>query len=344
MRKILSLLLILIVITSTAAYAQPAPTPVPTQDSAQKKANESGKAYLEIIDYPAYIFTTLNGHFYGVQIRYDDREQYYYAVLMEDDKDIYEFREDYNPSSIAQLKGSLYLSLGNTIYKFENGKPKEFAKLPGIIGEMGTTGEYLYASCIVGRYGVSNYHSKKFYIISTDGSIYEYPGGEHLTYWCYTGFSVNKDLDRLACLSSDIAGVVIRRDTGKVEIQRTREWWDFPDDDYTVYHVLYYNNCLLANAKGSLVYYDEDNQRQVLLGDMKGTWIYFESFRCQPGNSAPIKTGLGEEVRLGYVAWWTIGDDGYIYGRTMESWDKYHSFRLAIPDSVKEVVTYKKQR
>jgi hypothetical protein len=312
-------------------------------------ANASSQyANLELLDgsYGHY-FTVAGGHYYGIRGVYDDMEEIWYYVLLKDGETVlYTFDDEWGPRGIVQVDGIIYVACIDRILKYSGGKVSVLTDdITGYVHAFTTNGNNLYVVCDDDS-PANNYScfEGSYYKVSLKGAVAEIKGSVDTISYNYKQFSVNSSGDRLARIAyvpdHTLDGVRVRRMDG---VEYTQRVADGNDGDYPVCNVLYYNDCLLANVNGSIVYYDERNKPHVLLGDMKGGRCFIDPSAYQPPNSLPIESGSGDKVRIGYVSNWTIGSDGYIYGRAeIEAGQDMIDFKLSIPDYVKKTVTYKK--
>lgn len=331
MKKLLTFLLILVFIVTPVQAAEPT----------------SKYAALEILEpMRGMMMTSVGGHFYAIGRYVDEAEEVYVYGLYKDGKEIYTFDEKWCPRGIVQIKGTIYIALVESIVKYSNGKLTTVADdLPGYIYDMNSNGKDMTIICTAkpGRWG--EYLEGTYHIVTTSGKVTQFGSSEVAIDYNYPGTSVNADGDRLARIPFGDNGIKTMRKDGTEYTQRLGDKLDY--DEYVVTNIIYYNNCLIANVKGSLVYYDEKNKPHVIMGDMvdgKTDRIYVETWREQPYGALPIQSGTGDKVRIGYVSWWTIGDDGYIYGITVVDRKNLKAFRLKLPESVKKVTTYKKTK
>jgi hypothetical protein len=310
-------------------------------------ATESKYAYLKVLgEEPiyGYDFTVVDGHYYGISVAYDDMEEEHYYRIKKDGREVYAFEPGgQGPRGIVQVNGTVYVALIDGIYKYSSGKLTLLTdNITGYIHNMTTNGKDMFILCDDDSPADSGaYLEGVYYKVSTKGAVTAIQGDAEAVGYDYIGFSVNKDEDRLARVAFNEDGVTVRRTNGTEYVQRMSDLFDY--DDYSVDNVIYYNNCLIANVKGSLVYYDKNGKRQLLMGDMLGSRSDRESWSDQALGSMPIETGRGDSVKIGYVLAWTIGDDGYIYGVSMDYYDRSVCFKLTIPDFVKNTTTYKKK-
>lgn len=304
------------------------------------------KVYLEITDdIQGYVFTRVDKDIYSIDLVYDDMEETYGYVLRKNGDIAYTFNEYWGPRGICQIDGVVYIALVDSVVKYVNGKMVTVLKeSEGPIKDMASNGRDIYIECDDDSPKYQSYIEGSFYKVTTKGEATRIKGLEVAIGWHYSDFTVNKSGDRLARVPYLDDGTKVRRMDGTEYFQRVMEE-DQPHatgGEFTVANLLYYNDCLIANVNGSLVYYDAKNKPHVILGDMKGDRSYLETWQCQPGDSLPVKSGYGDKVRIGYVDTWFVAEDGYIYGRTMVNYDTYESFKLTLPDFIKKTVTYKK--
>lgn len=333
MKKLLLVILILVMVIATVPVT----------------ASTTQYAKLEIIDGDRLTggsapYTYVDGHYYGLPVGWDDAEEVYTISFARDGVKLFDIDTESMNQGITHIGSTVYVSLCDGVYKYSGGALKLIAKFGeglGWITDLTTNGKDLYVTCSDDQFReeyLSAYQTT-FYKVTTDGKVTAY-GKQALFGWLWSSFSFNADGDRMSYAPFRKNNVRIQRSNGVEYIQRSQDSLDY-NGSYIVDAVLYYDNCLLANVKGSLVYYDDKNKPHVILGDMKGG-IYARDGTYQPEGSLPVESGSGDKVRIGYVQCWDIGTDGCIYGYTTENYMEDHWFKLTIPDSIKKVKTYKK--
>jgi hypothetical protein len=312
-------------------------------------ASNGNCASLEIINkYYGTDFTVAGGHYWGIGVEFDDLEECFYYTIMKDGNVELTLDSDERIRGICQIDSKVYIATAYGIYRYQNKKLTVLTNnITGYIHELSSNGKDMYVLCDTTYVDNDNpeccFVQGDYYKVDTEGTVTKINGRTVAVAYSYKGFAVSSDGDRMARIAYNQDGIKVRKMDGTEYEQSMKDLMDF-EDGYSVDNVIYYNNCLIANVKGSLVCYGADGKRYVTLGDMVGGRVYREGYGCQKENSVPIKSGSGSEVKIGYVDVWNVGDDGYIYGRTEVEVGKMLTFRISLPKAVKETVTYKKNK
>ena len=304
-------------------------------------------AKLEILDEDinyGYGIVKVDKHIYSMSSDYDDMEERSSWLIRKDGK--VEYRFPFKLGSlrgIVQIEGEIYVAFPQAIYKYKDKKITLITdKITGYIHTMVANGTDLYTLCDDDSPSRKwRYMEGSYFKVTTKGEVTKIPGAEQAIDYIRQGFSFDTEGENMVRISFRSSSITVR---GKGKSEYTQRIGDYLEwDEFSVDNVIYYNNCLIANVKGSLVYYDSTNKRHLLLGDMLGSSMDRESYISQAPGSVPIETGEGKDVKIGYVLDWTLGDDGCIYGITQDNYDRKVAFKLTIPDSIQKVTTYVKK-